>query len=105
MIKLNKLKSVTKIVKEILTNDSETRNDDDLLYLTLCNILAPGIAKNSFSTVFLFRRNMGLPSFETVRRSRQKIQATYPELKGTKRVRKARKAKEKEYREYARESV
>ena len=102
---MNDLKKTTKIVKEILTNDPETRNDDDLLYRNVCKEIYPAVMTQFFGAVLRNRRIYGLPSFETVRRTRQKVQATYPELKGTKRVREARKAKETEYREYARGGV
>lgn len=105
MIKLNELKSVTKIVKTLLKNKPCLRDDDDRLYAAVCILVNPDVMCFSFGEVLAVRNILGLPSFETVRRTRQKVQATYPELKGTKRVREGRKAKETEYREYARGSV
>lgn len=102
---MNDLKNVTKVVKELLTDHAVLRNDDDLLYRAVCFHHKPQVVHLSFAEVLTTRQILGLPSFETVRRTRQKVQATYPELKGTKRVREARKAKETEYREYARGGV
>lgn len=105
MVELNELKRVTKIVKTLLENKPDLRENDDLLYLAVCYLINAEIPGITFHSVLVGRKKLGLPSFETVRRTRQKVQATYPELKGTKRVREGRKAKETEYREYARGSV
>ena len=43
----------------------------------------------------------GFPAFETVRRSRQKVQATYPNLAATGAVGEFRARNEKVYREFA----
>ncbi len=104
-IRLKDLKSVTKIVKEILQNNPSLRNDDDLLYRKVCFYCMPQVVHLSFSEVLINRRVLGLPSFETVRRSRQKVQELYPELRATERVRGSRKAKETEYRKFARGEV
>lgn len=105
MVELNELKKTTDLVKKLLIQFPELRNDDDLLYRNVCKEIYPAVMTQFFGAVLRNRRIYGLPSFETVRRTRQKVQATYPELKGTKRVREGRKAKETEYREYARGSV
>ena len=47
----------------------------------------------------------GFPAFETDRRSRQKVQATYPELAATGAVGAFRARNEKVYREFARSKV
>jgi len=47
----------------------------------------------------------GLPAFETVRRSRQKVQATYPDLAATGVVGAFRARNEKVYREFAKSEV
>lgn len=105
MVKLNDLKNVTKVVKELLINHTSLRNDDDLLYRAVCFQYKPQVVHLSFGDVLKQRQNLGLPSFETVRRTRQKVQATYQELRAEKIVNEARKTKETEYREYARGSV
>ena len=46
---------------------------------------------------------LGLPSFESVGRTRRKLQAKYPELAGNARVRRLRAEGEKAYRKYAKE--
>jgi len=46
---------------------------------------------------------LGLPSFESVSRTRRKLQARYPELVGSRPVQKMRATGEKAYRRYAKE--
>jgi hypothetical protein len=45
------------------------------------------------------------PAFETVRRTRQKLQAEFPELSGNREVQEHREANEAVFRDYARGSV
>ena len=104
-----KLKSMEALVKEILKADVRTRNDDDYLYLKVCDCISfeKGCSLALFdSRYFLMnRKKLGYPPFETVRRSRQKMQRTFPELRADKKVADFRKENEKAYREYAREEV
>ena len=102
---MNDLKKTTKMVKTLLKNKPDLRENDDLLYLAVCYLINAEIPGISFHSVLISRKKLGLPSFETVRRTRQKVQATYPELRAEKKVKEARKAKETEYREYARGGV
>lgn len=96
-------KDVEKVVKRILTEYPETRGDDFLLLLRVYIEYYEDVNIASFEYVMLNHNEMGLPSFTSVRRARQKIQAECEELKAPKRVCKARAKKEVEYREYARE--
>ena len=50
-------------------------------------------------------KEYGLPGFETVRRSRQKVQADNPELEGTESTRRKRAKQEAVYREFATSEV
>lgn len=96
----------TKIVKEILENDKRARNSDTYLYLqVLYKVgLIKGIDVNAMSvTDFLLKRNeLGFPCFETVRRSRQKIQSEHPELAGSDAVEAQKVINERVFRDYAR---
>ena len=47
-------------------------------------------------------KDYGFPGFETVRRSRQKLQATFPELAGDADVEGMRRVNEETFRDYAR---
>ena len=46
---------------------------------------------------------LGLPSYESVSRTRRKLQAKYPELAGSRPAQKRRATGEKAYRKYAKE--
>lgn len=55
------------------------------------------------SSVLTQHKYLGLPSFESVSRTRRKLQARYPELAGSRPVQKMRATGEKAYRRYAKE--
>ena len=98
-------KNTTELVKTILEEDVQSRNSDSFLYLKVLESISDreGFAL-CFMTVPYFLENMkdyGFPPFESVRRTRQKIQATYPELAATKKVIEVRKQNEQAVRVYA----
>lgn len=86
------------IVLNLLQNFHALRDNDDLLYAEILDTMQVG--RFSASTVLRQRARYGIPPYETVRRSRAKIQEKYPELRG-KNYGKRRKA-EDAYIEYAR---
>ena len=86
-------------VKRILENKPETRSDDWLLILEVWKeYISTGM---SVGHVLTHHIELGVPSFESIRRSRQKIQADNPHLVEAVAVA-FRMAKEAEYRQYAR---
>ena len=106
---MNDLKAVSAIVKNILMENTRARNDDNVLYLMVLNHVSN---RNSIDIqsmtvpVFLMKmKEYGLPGFETVRRSRQKVQADNPELEGTEATRRKRAKQEAVYREFATSEV
>lgn len=103
------IKSVSKLVKETLINHPDARNSDNYLYYVICHdILAKiglNIDKLSLTNALLNRKVFGLPPFETVRRTRQKLQEHHPELCGTDEVEEARSYNEDAFREYSRGSA
>lgn len=106
---MNELKNVTELVEIILKADERARNNDSFLYLRVLEYYAcnNGIDLKRATVEWFFenRDGWGFPPPESVRRARQKIQATYPELAATERVRKKRMEKEREYRAYALEEL
>jgi len=89
-------------VKEILEEVPDARNSDMLLYYMVCykkNITTLG---EPFGYVIMNLKSLKLPPFESVRRSRQKIQAAYPELAGTEEVEAQRMVNEQIVFDYAR---
>ena len=76
-----KIKECKAIVKHILTEKPNTRNSDNDLIVEVLNFIEPGITKEPFETVIKqCYMNGKFPTLETIRRTRQKIQETYPEL-------------------------
>ncbi|MBQ5655951.1 MAG: hypothetical protein IIV14_00770 [Bacteroidaceae bacterium] len=103
---MTELKKTTKIVKAILEEDKQARNSDSFLYLRVLEHIATAKELNLYCIpVPLFLKNMkeyGFPPFESVRRARQKIQQTIPELKGCDAVVEQRLVNEEKYKAYAR---
>lgn len=95
------LKNTSDIVKVILQRYPDTRNSDDLLYLKVCEYVNGTHISLPFWKVIQDRKDFGYPPFESVRRSRQKLQATYPELASNKVVEAKRTQNEKIYEEFA----
>lgn len=105
MSKSKELKNATAIVKNLLINNPQTRNSDDYLYFKVCETIAPESISQKFWYVLLSRKQYGLPAFESVRRTRQKLQATYPELAGNGEVEGYRALQEEVFRNYAKGAV
>ena len=106
---LENLKTVSALVKNILEQDNEARNTDNHLYLKVLEHYSGlhGIDIRAM-TVPVFLKELdrhSFPGFETVRRSRQKVQATYPELAPSEVVGKRRAKNEVVYREFAESEV
>ena len=106
MGKLNELKTTQEIVMEALKSQPMARNSDNYLYYWVYEVIGQekGIDINSMSIprFFLHMKDYGLPSTETIRRTRQKIQAEHPELCGSSTVEGQRLLNEEVFRDYAR---
>lgn len=106
MSKLKELMDVSKLVEITLINEPQTRNSDNLLYLRILAVFAEdkGINLKNISVANFLEnsKKMGFPNFETVRRTRQKVQAENEHLKGDRKVRKERKKNEATFRDFAR---
>ena len=106
---MHDLKAVSSLVKQILEENVSARNSDNVLYLEILRYYssAKGVELYQLTVPdFLMKlEQKGFPAFETVRRSRQKVQATYPELAATGTVGAFRARNEKVYREFARSEV
>jgi hypothetical protein len=95
------LKNTSDIVKLILQKYPATRNSDDLLYMKVCEYVNGTHISLPFWKVLQDRKEFGYPPFESVRRSRQKLQATYPELSASMVIEAKRTQNEKIYAEFA----
>lgn len=106
---MNELKTTTKLVKAILEEDKQARNSDSFLYLKVIETIADQKGINLWGIsvpVFLVSmKETGFPAFETVRRTRQKVQQHHPELAACDKVAGMRMINETEFRQYARGEV
>lgn len=103
------IKNTTDVVKEILKQSPKARSSDSyLIYAVLATVGKRNgidIEKMSLPHFLLHMKEYGFPSFETIRRTRQKIQAAHPELAGSDEVQAQREINETVFREYAKGCV
>lgn len=106
---MENLKTVSALVKNILERDHKARNTDNYLYLKVLEHYSEtrGINIRTMTVPVFLKEldNNRFPGFETVRRSRQKVQATYPDLAPNEIVGKRRSKNEIVYREFAESEV
>ena len=101
---MRNLKTIENRVLAVLKELPEARNDDMKLYLLIskaCIYDTHGISHFSFEDVMSNYKAYGIPCFESIRRTRQKIQAKYPELGCSPEVRRARHKMQRVYSDYA----
>ena len=91
-------KQTSAIVKQILTDYPQTRNSDNLLYVKVVEKLNERALYKPFWDVMASMKELGLPCFETVRRSRQKIQAKYEHLRADETVQNFRADLQEDYK-------
>ena len=103
---MGEIRKVAKDVELFLAVDKKARNSDDYLYSLICQkkLMDQNIDANkiAFADVMKNRKTLGLPPYETVRRTRQKIQQHHPELRANADVQAMREVKEEEFKNYAR---
>jgi hypothetical protein len=97
------LKTIEEKVRAVLKANEEARDDDMKLYLNVCNDCVPNAGNLPLEVIMIRHKSLGIPRFESVRRTRQKLQAENPELSGSTRMIKLRQAQEQVYRNYAKE--
>ena len=86
-----------KLVTWALKRYPDARDDDFHLYGYCVKAIKPDVMRLSFSEVMWRHKELGIPSFDTIQRTRQKLQHDHPELRGE--AYKARMEKAEEYRE------
>lgn len=101
MGKLNDLRTTHAVVREVLIKFPVTRNSDNALYVKVCEKVNPDVISKPFWDVLARSDDYGIPNFETVRRTRQKIQHDNPELAGSDDVQAHRSLNEEAFKKYA----
>ena len=76
------MKDLNEIIKQILIEYPEARDDDFKVIGYVIKTLQPNAMQLTFGQVLWNHVKLNLPSFETIRRTRQKIQHDVPELRG-----------------------
>ena len=103
------IKTTSDLVHEILKTEPECRNNDNILYLRVLQTIGKqnGIDVDTMTvpTLFVNMSAMKFPAFETVRRTRQKVQECNEELRAKASTVAYRMIREEEYRDYARKHV
>lgn len=101
-----RFKETTKIVHEILQNDTESRNSNDVLYLRVLQRIGRDngidVGQMSVKSLFLNTSEIARPPYESVTRARRKLQKMYPELRASEQVEGYRAVLEEDYVAYAR---
>ncbi len=95
-----KLDTMENLVTTILINSKRARKDDYFLYALVCLQLCPQCDKMPFISVLCRHKELSLPKWESVTRTRRRVQNKHPELFDSK-TKIARAEEEKIYREYA----
>ena len=102
-------KTTKDLVKFILEHHPESRNSDYSLFLLITREIAEreGLDLDTVSVPYFFTNSKkhGFIGFETVRRTRQKLQECYPYLASSEPVKGFRAANEAEYIAFARGDV
>lgn len=98
---MSKLKKIEPIVRKVLEEQELTRSDDFLLVAKVYYRLVPECVNMPFGVVMLGHKTLKLPYFETIRRTRQKLQAENENLRPSKEIQEARINKTSEYINYA----
>lgn len=98
---MNKIKNTEFIVKVVLEEMPETREDDFLLVAEVYCKMKPDIITLPFNLVMLNHKDFKLPYFETITRARRKLQAENQSLRASEEVQDARINETREYINYA----
>lgn len=104
---MEKMRKIATEVIEILRENKETRNSDDILYREYIrrydDFFGLGVSVMPLGQFLTYRSMMQIPSIESIGRARRKIQAEYPELRGTNEQ--ERRDAEKDYIAFSREKI
>lgn len=98
---MKNIKRTSDLVKTILKEEPKARDSFSHLYYMICLKNNPKVLGMTFAQVLMNMKDLKLPPFESVRRSRQKLQAAYPELAGSDEVEAQKAVNEAIVRDYA----
>lgn len=99
------LSSVTRATRCVLQSVPESRSNDGLLISRVLERINPAVKGLKFNYVLEHKKELNLPSFETITRARRLLQSNHIELKADNVVSESRACLEEEYKAYSREKV
>lgn len=99
MDKRKEIIQTKKVVEYFLETDTKCRCNDNRLYYRVCAYINPDVRSESFANVFNNYNDYGIPSFETIRRSRQKLQEEHEEYRACEVIEEYRAENEEVFRE------
>lgn len=102
MVNVEQLKTIKSIVYNVLKEFPETRNNDAVLYVRICSLIDERVLQKPFSYVLIHSQELGFPNYESVGRTRRKLQEEHPELQADENAKEIREHNEIAYREFAR---
>lgn len=98
---MSRCSKVEPIVKKVLIEKPYTRDDDFLLIYEVYKEYLPNLDNMNFKDIMLNHKYYNLPYFESVRRTRPKLQNKFPELLSSTNVQEGRNNLEYDYKLYA----
>jgi hypothetical protein len=78
---MERLIKIEEIVEKILNIREDARENDDILYLYVCEYFNRGVSSMSLKDFLTTRKVTGCPDVASVKRSRRKVFERRPELK------------------------
>lgn len=95
-----KLTKIEPVVERLLEAREDARENDDILYLYVCEYFCRGASSMTLNNFLKTRSKINCPNFASVTRARRKVFEKRPELK-PKKTTELRKNMESVYIEYA----
>jgi hypothetical protein len=97
---VEKLRDLEKVIKTILEEKPQTREDDYLLYAELIARYDNRLLEYPARTFLQYHNELNLPNIKSVERARRKVQEKHPEL-ASERAKRKRAEEQQAYMNYA----
>lgn len=91
------------VVRDILSWNPNTRDDDFILIYEVYKVINPQMLSKRFDEILMLHKHYGLPSFESIRRTRQKVQQQNPNLRASEKMKDLRRINEEYYKYFSKE--
>lgn len=101
---VEKLRKLEEVIKPILEEQPQTREDDFLLYAEVIRVYNPALLLISTKRFLLSHNALKVPNIKSVERARRKIQEKFPEL-ASERAKRKRAEEQASYISYAKDKT